>query len=70
MALALQVTLRLLDQRLRIAGRPGFGGRLRLRFEFGFEFQRRELLPRVLGGEADDDVFQLAHIAREAVFAP
>src|ERR1700704_3363400 len=69
-ALALQVTLRLLDERPRIRRQSGSSVALRFQIEFGFELRNRELLPGVLRGQPDDDVAQLAHVAGKVIVAP
>src|ERR1700704_6710889 len=54
-ALALQMALRLLDERSRIRRQSGSPVGLRFQVEFGFEFRRGQLLPSVLGSQPDDD---------------
>src|SRR5947207_10509196 len=69
-ALALQMALGLLDERSRIRRQSRSPVGLRLQIEFGLEFRKGQLLPRVLGSQPDDDVAQLAHVAGKVVVAP
>src|SRR5262245_60007226 len=68
--LALQVRLRLLDQRVRVARWPEFRRRRGADVELGLQLLGRQLLPSVLRGQPDDDVAQLAHIPREVIVPP
>src|SRR6195256_4871943 len=69
-ALALQVALRLLDERPRIRRQSGSSFALRFQIELGLELRDGELLPGVFGGQPDDDVAQLAHVAGKVIVAP
>src|SRR5712664_3191986 len=69
-ALALQVALRLLDERPRIRRQAGSSVALRFQIELGLELRDGQLLPGVLCSQPDDDVAQLAHVAREVIVAP
>src|SRR5688500_2415873 len=60
-----------LAQRQLERGAGAAGRRLgRLEVELGLELRRRQALSGVLGGQADDDVAQLAHVAGEGVAQP
>src|SRR5882672_11101447 len=69
-ALALQVSLRLVDQRSGIRRQPGTSVDLLLQVELGLELRDGQLLPRVLRGQPDDDVAQLADVSREVIRSP
>src|SRR2546426_1154257 len=69
-ALALQMALCLLDERPRIRRQSGSPVGLRFQIELGLEFREGQLLASVLGGQPDDDVAQLAHVAGKVIVAP
>src|SRR6267142_1705055 len=69
-ALALQVALRLLDERPRIRRQAGSSVALRFQIELGLEVRDGQLLPGVLCSQPYDDVAQLAHVAGEVIVAP
>src|SRR5882757_8578629 len=69
-ALALQMALRLLDERPRIRRQSGSSVALRFHIELGLEVRDRQLLPGILCSKPDDDVAQLAHVAGKVVVAP
>src|SRR4051812_16313680 len=64
---ALELALGLLDDCTAL--RPG-RRRGRLEVELRLELGHRQALPRVLGGEANRDIAQLAHVARKIVALP
>src|SRR5437762_2395911 len=63
---ALELSQRLLDDGALRAGHR----RRRLEVELGLELGDGQALSRVLGRQPDDDVAQLAYIAREVVLLP